>query len=62
MPLERHFRGRLVTRTRRRGNHVLIRLTDPRAIRSRHYWVSVPLHEYARGRTTVFSNKTGASN
>jgi hypothetical protein len=51
MPLEKRFQGELITRTKRCGNRILVRVrfSDGTATRSR--WLALSPHEYSRGTT-----------
>jgi hypothetical protein len=54
MPLERRFQGQLVTRAKRRGDRILVRVREDRSGSVRSRWLSVSLREYRSGLTTHY--------
>ncbi|QDU26255.1 hypothetical protein ETAA8_13310 [Anatilimnocola aggregata] len=48
MPLEKYYRGRRVLRTKRRGNFILVKLTQSEN-RASAAWISVLPEEYEQG-------------
>ena len=55
MPLDKRWNGRRVTRTRRRGELVLVRLTVSAAEEFQREWLILSEQDYRHGLTVIYS-------
>ena len=58
MPLEKRWRGRRVTRTRRRGPWIMVRLTAEPEYRQPAEWIRMTPAAYEAERTCVYQPAT----
>ena len=54
MPLEKRLNGQLITRTKRRGDRILVRLRNPADSLTRNTWIAVTQEGYRQAVTCVF--------
>ena len=54
MPLDKRYLGRQVTRTRRRGDMILVRLRNEAPSAKPNTWIKVTEAEYRQGVTYVY--------
>lgn len=58
MPLDKRWRGRPITRVRRQGDRILVRLRNPPGSTRRNTWLLLTEQAYHAGLTCVFRPRT----